>query len=1171
MNKKIAKKAFDFLTIFAIVLSIAFSPLASSHILAAETISNVQIIPPLNISVFSPYKIRAEVSGSPATVSASLSEINGEDASAWNYYADGTPASTTITKSMSDLGGGIWETGQIYPDDIYPEIFFADSSVTWNNAPSNMSSWRRNYHLFKFQNPFTPSGDMSFWVEFNATPTNPSNSSDMQVYIVEKDVPLSYFESDWRSKTQTELVATFNRNSTVHHTHSANSSHRLVTLSTNVDGTVGANNLDISDNFWVILYQDSNNVNRGWNLRYHNSSVCQNTANWYIADRSGGNAWNTPVHQNGCPDVHIHLARRSGSYVDGMKAIVDANYGGGITAQTTQLFSFGELPNLPPNSTAFTSPIGGNSYTGGESEIKTLNISWDESTDVNNDTVYYSILWLDENGDNFSPIRILTQNTESLSYNWNISDVSNGSYQLKGYACDALWNTDRDATWISDHCSTFNTQSSFAIQKVDPIYSLSNIQISSSNANTGYAKVGDTITLIFSSSGTIVPSVSFQSGGATVTNAPTSSNIGNNWTFQYVVNSSDTNGYISFNISATNLDAIYSNTTNGSNVLSQVSGPGSVIATPVAGTFNTSQNVSLSSTLSSQIRYTTDLSNPSCSVGTVYSSSISVSSPTTIKAIACDESGNSSSIATFVYSFTYTLTYIEGANGSITGTKIQTVSHGANGTEVTAVADGGYAFDKWSDGVLTPARTDLNISSNKSVTAIFVQAAQYSLVYSAGLGGTVSGNAIQVVNQNANGTQVIAVPSTGYSFVKWSDNVMTAARTDLNITENLAVTAEFAINQYTLTYISGANGSITGSTPQTVNHGSNGSQVTAVPSTGYHFVKWSDNILTPSRTDLNIIGNKSVTATFAINKYTLTYTSGANGSITGTTPQTVNHGSNGSQVTAVPNVGYSFVEWSDNVLTVSRTDLNITADKSVSAVFAVNEYNITYTASSGGTITGTTSQTVNHGDNGSPVTAVPNSSYRFVKWSDDSTINPRTDSNVIESLAITATFEYVPARTGTSVSSQVAHLEKIGNQNQADALKQQYPHLFELNQTEKKTLLDQYLAQLLILQNKLKQLQSQNNLPVAPSDDCKKISNDLYFGITNNPEVKCLQEFLKNREKDIYPEGIISGNFLELTKNAVIRFQEKYSEEVLKPAGFQRGTGYVGSYTRNKINQMLND
>ena len=41
--------------------------------------------------------------------------------------------------------------------------------------------------------------------------------------------------------------------------------------------------------------------------------------------------------------------------------------------------------------------------------------------------------------------------------------------------------------------------------------------------------------------------------------------------------------------------------------------------------------------------------------------------------------------------------------------------------------------------------------------------------------------------------------------------------------------------------------------------------------------------------------NVSVTANFAINTYTLTYTAGANGTITGTSPQTVNYGADGSE------------------------------------------------------------------------------------------------------------------------------------------------------------------------------------------------------------------------------------------------------------------------------------
>src|SRR6185369_15236355 len=108
--------------------------------------------------------------------------------------------------------------------------------------------------------------------------------------------------------------------------------------------------------------------------------------------------------------------------------------------------------------------------------------------------------------------------------------------------------------------------------------------------------------------------------------------------------------------------------------------------------------------------------------------------------------------------------------------------------------------------------------------------------------------------------------------VSWSDGYPTAARTDMNVTANVTATASFAINTYTLTYTAGANGSITGTSPQTVNHGGNGTAVTAVPDAHYHFVNWSDGSTSNPRTDTNVTANISVTANFAIDTYTLTYT-----------------------------------------------------------------------------------------------------------------------------------------------------------------------------------------------------------------------------------------------------------------------------------------------------------
>jgi hypothetical protein len=160
------------------------------------------------------------------------------------------------------------------------------------------------------------------------------------------------------------------------------------------------------------------------------------------------------------------------------------------------------------------------------------------------------------------------------------------------------------------------------------------------------------------------------------------------------------------------------------------------------------------------------------------------------------------------------------------------------------------------------------------------------------------------------------------------------------VTEDHDVKVTFEAIPYTLTYTPGANGTITGTTPQTVNYGANGTTVTAVPNAGYHFVSWSDGSTVNPRTDTNVTADHTFTATFAVNPptptYTLTYTPGANGTITGTTPQTVNYGANGTTVTAVPNAGYHFVSWSDGSTVNPRTDTNVTADHTFTATFAAN-------------------------------------------------------------------------------------------------------------------------------------------------------------------------------------------------------------------------------------------
>ncbi len=82
-------------------------------------------------------------------------------------------------------------------------------------------------------------------------------------------------------------------------------------------------------------------------------------------------------------------------------------------------------------------------------------------------------------------------------------------------------------------------------------------------------------------------------------------------------------------------------------------------------------------------------------------------------------------------------------------------------------------------------------------------------------------------------------------------------------------------------------------------------------------------------------------------------------------------------------------------------------------------------------------------------------------------------------------------------------------------------------------------------------------VPLYPKTPIKYGSKD------NNPaEVKLLQEFLNTYEEfNLKIDGIYSSQ----TREAVIKWQERYADEVLKPWGLSKGTGYVYTTTLKKI------
>ncbi|MES2749665.1 MAG: BspA family leucine-rich repeat surface protein [Patescibacteria group bacterium] len=79
-------------------------------------------------------------------------------------------------------------------------------------------------------------------------------------------------------------------------------------------------------------------------------------------------------------------------------------------------------------------------------------------------------------------------------------------------------------------------------------------------------------------------------------------------------------------------------------------------------------------------------------------------------------------------------------------------------------------------------------------------------------------------------------------------------------------------------------------------------------------------------------------------------------------------------------------------------------------------FTISYTAGLNATLIGQGTQTVIDGEDSTEVEVVPDAGFRFVKWSDESTQNPRTDTNLEANLTVSAIIEADPSGGGSSAT-----------------------------------------------------------------------------------------------------------------------------------------------------------
>ncbi len=293
--------------------------------------------------------------------------------------------------------------------------------------------------------------------------------------------------------------------------------------------------------------------------------------------------------------------------------------------------------------------------------------------------------------------------------------------------------------------------------------------------------------------------------------------------------------------------------------------------------------------------------------------------------------GNKSVTAAFTAA-SYTLT-INAVNGSATRTPSK--SSYAHGEVVTlqAAPNSGYNFSGWSgDASGTANPTTITMNSNKSVTASFT-ASSYTLTISA-VNGSVAKTPSKSGYAYGEAVTLQATPNTGYSFSGWSGDASgTTNPTTITMNGSKSVTASFTAITCTLT-INAVNGSVT-RTPSKSTY-TYGETVTlqAAPNTGYSFTGWSGGVSgTANPATITMNGNKSVTATFTADSYTLTINA-VNGSVTKTPSKSGYTYGESVALQAVPNSGYSFSGWSGDASgTANPTTVTMNGSKSVTASF----------------------------------------------------------------------------------------------------------------------------------------------------------------------------------------------------------------------------------------------
>jgi hypothetical protein len=192
-------------------------------------------------------------------------------------------------------------------------------------------------------------------------------------------------------------------------------------------------------------------------------------------------------------------------------------------------------------------------------------------------------------------------------------------------------------------------------------------------------------------------------------------------------------------------------------------------------------------------------------------------------------------------------------------------------------------------------------------------------------------------------------------------------------------------NQYALTVSTLGSGTVTKSPDKAAYNPGEVVTLTANPSAGWSFGAWSGDAGGSDNPETVIMdGNKSVTAAFTQNEYTLTVNTVGNGTVAKSPDQATYHYGDTVQLTASAAVGWSFAAWSGDANgTSDPVTIIIDESPSVTAIFTQNEYPLAITIVGNGTVAKIPDQPTYHYGDTVQLDANAPVGWTFGGWSDD--------------------------------------------------------------------------------------------------------------------------------------------------------------------------------------------